>query len=234
MMKVRKANERGHFDHGWLDTNHTFSFGDYHDPDHMGFGALRVINEDYIAAADGFPTHPHRDMEIISYVVDGAIEHKDTMGNTTIIKPGEVQKMTAGTGIQHSEYNYCPDKKTHILQIWILPDKKDYTPSYGQMSIEASLKKDKIILAASKDGRKGSLSINQDADVYVAKFKSGEKYDFEMRSGRKGWIQIVKGLLKVGDIELAAGDGLAISDQSLLRMQANAAAEFLLFDLPPY
>lgn len=193
MICLRKSNDRGRADHGWLKSRHTFSFADYHDPDFMGFRTLRVINEDHIQGGKGFGTHPHRDMEIISYVASGALEHKDSMGNSTVILPGEVQRMSAGTGVRHSEFNPDPNHEVHLFQIWILPEKTGIPPSYGQKSFELELNNNDLVLVVSKDGRDGSLSMNQDADVYVSRLKPGRKFSLQIRSGRGIWAQMING-----------------------------------------
>lgn len=232
MISVRKSNERGGFNHGWLRTNHTFSFSDYYDPKFMGFRALRVINEDYIAAAEGFPTHPHRDMEIITYIISGALEHKDTLGSHSVIVPGEVQHMSAGTGIRHSEFNHLKDKETHLLQIWIVPDRAGHTPRYGQKNFLPRLEKKNFVLTVSPDGREDSIAIHQDAMMWVAKPKNGETIEYTLKHGRYAWIQLVKGSLTVnGSVELSVGDGAAISDEDALKIQASQDSEFLFFDL---
>ncbi len=232
MINVRRANERGHAERGWLRSFHSFSFADYHDPKFMGFQDLRVINEDYIAGGQGFPTHPHKDMEIITYVVSGELAHKDSMGNSTSIKPGEVQRMSAGTGIQHSEYNNKKDQDTHLLQIWILPEKKNIEPSYGQKNFADSYKKNDLTLTVSRDGRDGSVKMNQDVDLYVAKWAEGKSVDFTPRPGRSAWLQVVKGELTLNNLKMENGDGAAINGESRLQMLSKGPAEFLLFDLP--
>ena len=231
MITLRKADQRGHANHGWLDSHHSFSFADYYDPAHMGFSALRVINEDRIDGGQGFPTHPHRDMEIITYVVEGALAHKDSMGNTTEMKPGEVQTMSAGTGVRHSEFNHLKDQKTHLLQIWITPAKEGIAPAYGQKKFEFEKAKG-MTLVVSQKGIDGSLPINQDANIYVAKWQKGESSEFKIKQGRRVWIQIVKGSIEVGGKILSAGDALGVTEEELLKMQAGEASEFLFFDLP--
>lgn len=231
MIAVRRSNERGHAERGWLKSFHTFSFADYHDPQFMGFQDLRVINEDYIAAAQGFPTHPHRDMEIITYVVKGQLAHKDSLGNGTTINPGEVQRMSAGTGIRHSEFNNKQDQETHLLQIWILPEKHDLQPGYGQQNFSEQLKNEKLVLTVSREGRNGSIKMNQDVDLHVAKWSKADNFDFALREGRKGWVQLINGELKINDTSLKPGDGAAIVKESKLRISSSGPAEFLLFDL---
>lgn len=231
MITIRKSEDRGYADHGWLKSFHTFSFADYFDPAHMGFGALRVINEDRIAGGMGFPPHPHRDMEIITYVVSGALEHKDSGGNSTVIRPGEVQRMSAGTGVRHSEYNHLKDQETHLFQIWILPDTKGVPFSYGQKSFAESLTTKSLTLVVSKDGRDGSIAINQDTDMYVARLKGGQSLHFEIRPKRGAWLQVVKGALTAGGHDIVAGDGLSALDEKALELSAVTESEVIIFDL---
>ena len=232
MIQVRKSKDRGHADHGWLFARHSFSFSDYYDPAHMGFSVLRVINEDQIAAGEGFPTHGHQNMEIITYIVEGALAHKDSMGNTEVILPGEVQVMSAGTGVRHSEFNHDKTNKTHLLQIWLLPNKNGVTPRYDQKSFESEFAKGDLVLVASETGREGSVMIHQAVDLYALKSKQEGAKEFQIKNNRKVWIQIVKGVLKVNEIELQAGDGCSFSELSLLSLQWAKESEFLLFDLP--
>lgn len=227
----RLATERGHAEHGWLNSYHTFSFGDYFDEKFIKFSTLRVLNEDRIAGGSGFNLHPHKDMEIITYIIDGALEHKDSLGNLKIISRDEVQVMSAGSGIEHSEYNHLKDKETHFLQIWILPQKKGITPNYGQKSFKEEFSKKNFLLVASKEGRQGSLLINQDADIYIGRFKAFEKIDFKIRPNRHIWIQMIDGEIEVNDIPLHAGDGLAISNEESLTIKSQIESEFILFDL---
>lgn len=231
MYYLRKANDRGHIDHGWLDTYHTFSFGDYYDPKHMGFRALRVINEDTIAGGIGFPMHGHRDMEIVTYVTEGALEHEDTLGTHSVIEPGEVQRMSAGTGIKHSEMNSDSKKPVHLLQIWIMTEKEGIPPSYDQISYKKVAAKEKFFEIASKKGSETSVSINQDVKIYRGQYNLGEGMSFDIPQNRHAWIQVVKGDLKVNDQTLAQGDGLGISDISKLEIKSLKDSEFLLFDL---
>lgn len=231
MMVIRKSLDRGAADHGWLKSMHTFSFANYYDPKHMGFGPLRVINEDRIAGGTGFGTHPHRDMEIISYVVSGALEHQDSAGNKTVIRPGEVQRMSAGQGVKHSEYNYYKDQETHFFQIWILPDRPGTEFSYGQKSFEKDLNEKKLVLVISNDGRDGSISINQDADMYISRLQSGDSIRFEGRPARNVWLQVVKGQLTVNGQKVVAGDGLATQAEDALDISAGVDSEVILFDL---
>jgi redox-sensitive bicupin YhaK (pirin superfamily) len=232
MLTKRPANERGHADHGWLNAYHTFSFADYVDRQHMGFRVLRVINEDRVQGGMGFATHGHRDMEIVTYVIEGELRHKDTMGNTEVIRPGEVQYMSAGTGVQHSEFNAHPKNLVHLLQIWILPDKSGYSPTYGQKSFLEALNQNNRVLAVSPDGREGSIAVRQDVYLYVNRLQKGQALEQVRQEGRYGWLQMVKGQLRVNDEILSSSDGLAISNEARLRVQAEADTEFLFFDLP--
>lgn len=232
MMTLRPSDKRGLASFGWLKSRHSFSFGDYHDPSHMGFSVLRVINEDRIQGGTGFPTHGHRDMEIISYVLEGALDHKDSMGTASTILPGEVQRMSAGAGVRHSEQNHLKDKETHFFQIWIIPEAEGLKPGYAQKDFSKELAQGKLFLAASKDGREGSITLNQDADLYIAQAKAGTKLDLPSRRGGKGWLQLASGALKIGGQKLSEGDGLALSDESPLSVQVDKDSHFLYFDLP--
>lgn len=231
MLTIRKSKDRGQADHGWLKSQHSFSFASYYDPENMGFRSLRVINEDFIAGGTGFGTHPHRDMEIITYVVKGALEHKDSMGTTAVIVPGEVQRMSAGTGVAHSEYNKLKDQETHLFQIWIMPKKLGNKPGYGQKSFEEQLNSKDMVLVVSQDGRDGSIEINQDADLYISRLKAGKTLEFKLRPKRGVYLQMVKGQLKINNALLAVGDAAAVSEEDLLKIQAQEDSEFLLFDL---
>ena len=231
MLQLRKSNERGLANHGWLKSRHTFSFAEYYDPKHMGFRSLRVINEDRIEGGTGFGSHPHRDMEIISYVVSGALEHKDSMGNKALIRPGEVQRMSAGSGVVHSEYNAFPDEETHFFQIWILPSKAGGAPGYGQKSFEEDLNSKKQVLVVSQDGRDGSISIKQDADLYLSRLKSGEDLRFQLRPKRGAWVQVIKGHANVNGQDLMAGDALSFENEELLQFKALDNSELMIFDL---
>lgn len=231
MKTLRKATDRGFANHGWLKSYHTFSFADYYDPRYMGFSDLRVINEDRIDGGTGFGAHPHRDMEIISYVLSGALSHQDSMGNKTIIKPGEVQRMSAGTGVVHSEKNDNVSTVAHFFQIWVMPEKQGMTPSYGQKNFEDELNAKPKVLVVSKDGRDGSITINQDADLYISRLKTGDEIRHEIRDHRKVWIQVARGELLINDQKLELGDGLAIEKESALRIKSLSDAEILLFDL---
>jgi len=231
MIKLRKSEDRGMADHGWLKSQHTFSFAEYFDRSHMGFKNLRVINEDKIAGGKGFGTHPHRDMEIISYVITGALEHQDSMGNKAVILPGEVQRMSAGTGITHSEYNKELTLETHFFQIWIIPQSTGTVPSYGQKSFEQELRNNELVLVISSDARNGSIGINQDADIYISRPKTNDQIKFKNKPGRGVWVQVIKGQLIINENHLNAGDALAEDQENELTITANADSEFLLFDL---
>ena len=231
MIKIRRAKERGHADHGWLDTYHSFSFADYYDPRFMGFRDLRVINEDFIAADQGFPKHGHRDMEIITYVISGELSHRDSMGNGETIHPHEVQRMTAGTGVLHSEYS-SPTDRTHLLQIWILPEKQNLQPSYEQKFFTPEEKQGKLRLVASRGGDDGSVTINQDVRLYASILGKDENVSLELADGRHAWVQVISGSLDVNGETLNPGDGAAISEENLLNVKAlEEGSEFLLFDL---
>lgn len=231
MIKVRKANERGHFDFGWLNTYHTFSFGDYYDPNNMGFRSLRVINEDFVRAGVGFPTHGHRDMEIVTYILRGGIEHKDSMGNGSVIRPGEVQRMSAGTGVLHSEMNPSKEDDVHLLQIWILPEKQGIEPGYEQTFFKDDEKKGKLRLIASRTGTDGSVTIHQDAKIYSTLLDKGESVTHELKENRHAWIQVARGSVEVNGIELNQGDGAAISNEAEVKITGKDSSEVLLFDL---
>jgi quercetin 2,3-dioxygenase len=231
MINIRRSNERGKANYGWLDTNYTFSFSNYYDPRFMGFRSLRVINEDFIEANQGFPTHGHRDMEILTYVMSGELSHKDSMGNGETIRPNEVQRMTAGTGITHSEYS-SPTDKTHLLQIWILPEEENLKPSYEQTFFAPEDKKGKLKLVASHAGTDGSVTIHQDVNLYSSILAKDESVEHNLAENRHAWIQIVKGSLELNGENLTQGDGAAVSNESLLQIKSLAdETEFLLFDL---
>ncbi|HSI88984.1 MAG TPA: pirin family protein [Pyrinomonadaceae bacterium] len=231
MIEIRRSNERGHANHGWLDTYHSFSFADYYDPRHMGFRDLRVINEDRVAPAQGFPTHGHRDMEIITYVISGELSHRDSMGNGETIRPHEVQRMTAGTGVMHSEYS-SPTDDTHLLQIWILPEKKNLLPSYEQTYFPPEEKQGKLRLVASRGGDDGSVHINQDVKLYSSILGNGEEITYDIAEGRHAWVQLISGSLEINGQTLQPGDGAAVSEEKSLTLQsAEDNTEFLLFDL---
>ncbi|PYP99560.1 MAG: quercetin 2,3-dioxygenase [Acidobacteria bacterium] len=231
MIVVRKAGERGRFDFGWLDTRHTFSFGDYHDPDHMGFRQLRVINEDRVAPGGGFPTHSHRDMEILSYVLEGAIEHQDSMGHREVLRPGELQRMSAGRGVTHSEYNPSREEPLHFLQIWILPDRRGLEPGYEQKEFPEKDRTGRLRLVAAPGGRDGALEIHQDVAVYATLLGPGQEVVHPLAPGRHAWVQVARGALEVGGRGLEAGDGAAISGEAEVRLRAVSPAEALLLDL---
>jgi hypothetical protein len=230
-MKIRRAGERGLADHGWLKSFHTFSFADYHDPAHMGFRALRVINDDRVAAGRGFGAHGHRDMEILSYVLEGALEHKDSMGTGSVIKPGDVQRMTAGTGVTHSEQNASKTELVHFLQIWILPEARNIKPAYEQKTFSAEEKRGKLRLVASRDGREGSVTVHQDVDLYAGLFDEGERASFEVKPGRGAWVHVANGTVELGGTRLVAGDAVAIEDAGTYEIAGKEQGEVLVFDL---
>jgi redox-sensitive bicupin YhaK (pirin superfamily) len=232
MLTVRKAEERGHANHGWLDSYHSFSFADYYDPEHMAFGPLRVINEDRVQAGSGFGTHGHRDMEIISYVLEGALGHKDSMGNGSSIVPGDVQRMSAGTGVQHSEYNHSKSGVTHFLQIWIQPKITGIRPSYEQKHFAADEKRGRLRLIASPDGRDGSVSMNQDALLYAGLFDGKEQAKLALAAGRKGYVHVARGKIEVNGQRLGAGDALKLERVKEIEFKDGHEAEVLAFDLP--
>jgi redox-sensitive bicupin YhaK (pirin superfamily) len=229
MIRIRKAQERGHFNHGWLDTWHTFSFSDYYDPDHMGFRSLRVINDDRVAPGQGFGMHGHRDMEIVTFVLEGSLEHKDSLGNGSIIKPGELQRMSAGTGVRHSEFNPSPTEAVHLYQIWLLPERNGLTPSYEQKTFTTE-EKQGLRLVASRDGKDGSLTIHQDARLFLSSLRSGETAVHSLSPGRHAWLQVLKGKATLNGHPLSAGDGAAVSDEAKLEITGDDS-EILLFDL---
>jgi hypothetical protein len=230
MLTIRPAAERGHANHGWLDSNFTFSFADYYDPDHMGFRALRVINEDYVAPAMGFGKHPHRDMEILTYVLEGAVKHEDTTGASETLVPGELQHMSAGTGVRHSEMNPSDSETLHLLQIWLIPNQMGIPPKYEQKKFSIQEQPGKLHLLASTDGRDGSFKIYSDAELLAAKLEAGNTVTHQFKYGN-GWLQVARGAVEVQGGTLKAGDGLQISNESTLTIASNAGAEFLLFDL---
>ena len=233
MMEIRRSQERGLAEHGWLRSFHTFSFADYHDPAHMGFGALRVINEDRVAPGQGFGTHGHRDMEIISYVLEGGLAHKDSIGNGSVIRPGDVQRMSAGTGVRHSEYNASPDQQVHFLQIWIEPDVRNVSPSYEEKHFDAASKRGKLRLIASRDGREGSVRINQDANIYATLVDAREVVEFEPAPGRRVFVHVVRGAANVNGQALAAGDAMKLwGGDNKVRIADARDSELLIFDLP--
>ncbi|NJM74832.1 MAG: pirin family protein [Acaryochloridaceae cyanobacterium RU_4_10] len=232
MLAIRPAQDRGIANFGWLDSRHTFSFGEYHDPNHMGFADLRVINEDKVAPSQGFPTHGHQDMEIITYVLQGALEHKDSIGTGSVIHPGDVQRMSAGTGIRHSEYNASKTEPVHLLQIWILPEQKGIEPSYEQKNFATTEKQGKLKLVGSHDGRDGSITIHQNVDLYAAALAEGESVSYTFAPNRVGWLQVARGNVQLNDLTLSAGDGVAIAQESLIALKGTVQdAEVLLFDM---
>jgi redox-sensitive bicupin YhaK (pirin superfamily) len=231
MIQIRRAEDRGHAEHGWLDSRHTFSFADYHDPRFMGFGPLRVINEDRVQPARGFGTHSHRDMEIISYVLEGALEHKDSMGNGSVLRPGFVQRMTAGTGVRHSEFNHSPSELVHFLQIWIVPDRPSLPPGYEEREFKQTEKLGKLRLIASRDGRDASVTVHQDVDLYASVLPAENTVEHAPRPGRKIWVQVARGAVDASGERLRAGDGIAIMDEARIAIRAEEPAEILLFDM---
>jgi quercetin 2,3-dioxygenase len=231
MISIRSAAERGHANYGWLDTYYTFSFADYYDPEQMGFRSLRVINDDTVAGRGGFPTHGHRDMEIITYVLEGALQHRDSMGTGSVIRPGDVQRMSAGTGVTHSEFNASETEPVHLLQIWILPEHRGVRPSYEQKFFSDDEKRGQLRLIASRDGRDGSVTINQDASVYATLLGADESITHALAPGRHVWVHVARGSARVNGLALAAGDGAAVSHEEAVTIEADAQAEVLLFDL---
>jgi len=231
MIAIRHAEERGLANLGWLNSRHTFSFGHYYDPKFMGFGPLRVINEDRVQPAQGFGTHGHEDMEIISYVLDGALEHKDSMGNGSVIRPGDVQRMSAGTGVRHSEFNASNSELVHFLQIWILPERAGLEPSYEQTHFSVEQKRGKLRLVGSRDGRDGSVTIHQDVNLYAALLDDGDVVAHDLGDGRKGWLQVARGSVTLNDQQLHPGDGVAIEGPTEVHISATSATEVLLFDM---
>lgn len=233
MMTIRRAAERGHFNHGWLDTFHTFSFAGYYDPDHMGFRVLRVINEDRVAPGQGFGTHPHDNMEILTYVLEGALQHKDSMGNGSVIRPGELQRMTAGSGVTHSEFNASDSEPVHLYQIWILPGRRGLTPGYEQKAFPADETDGPVRLVASRDGRDGSLTIHQDAGVSLIRLDPGKKLAVPLDPERHAWVQVARGSLTLNGRELGTSDGAALEGESAAEFATGSeGAEAILFDLP--
>ena len=231
MITLRASDDRGHANHGWLDSRFTFSFAEYHDPHHMGFRALRVINDDHIAAGKGFGAHPHRDMEIVTYVLEGAVAHKDSMGNGTVIRPGEVQRMTAGTGVVHSEHNPSPTEGLHMLQIWILPETRNLSPGYEQKAFSDAERQGKLRLVAARDGRDGAVTIHQDVSLYATLLAPGDAVKHALAPGRHAWVHVARGAVLLNGRPLATGDGASISDETAVELAATAPSELLLFDL---
>ena len=231
MLNIRKANDRGHANHGWLNTYHTFSFSSYQDSRFMGFRSLRVMNEDWVASGQGFGTHPHQDMEIVTYVLKGALEHKDSMGNGEVLRPGEFQRMTAGTGITHSEFNPSTTEPTHLYQIWLFPDRKGYEPSYEQKKFPAADRHNRLQLVASPTAEEGSLLIHQDARIFLAHLETKQQVKYAISAGRHAWLQVLRGSVSVNDHDLETSDGVAVSDEAQLTIRATSEAEIMLFDL---
>jgi redox-sensitive bicupin YhaK (pirin superfamily) len=231
MVTIRKSGERGHFDFGWLDTNHTFSFGEYADSKHMGFRSLRVINEDVVAPGKGFGEHPHQDMEIITYVLEGSLAHRDSLGHVQTLTPGEVQRMSAGTGIEHAEFNASKTEPVHLLQIWIRPSKRGLAPSYEQTRFPEEERRGKLRLVASPDGAEGSVKINQDAKLYATLLGAGEKVELPLGAERHAWVQVARGSVVVNGEKLGQGVGAAVSEEAKLVIEGASEAEFLVFDL---
>jgi redox-sensitive bicupin YhaK (pirin superfamily) len=231
MIILRKAQDRGHAQHGWLDSWHTFSFGDYYDPKHMGFRSLRVINDDSVAPGKGFPTHAHRDMEIITYVLDGALEHKDSMGNGSVMTPGDVQRMTAGTGVGHSEFNGSRSEPVHFLQIWLLPEARNLPPSYEQKHFPNAERQGKLRVVASREGADGAVQVHQDVKLLAGLFGAGESASYTLAAGRHAWLHVARGKIRVNGHDLEAGDAVQASDEAALSLSDAIDAEVLLFDL---
>lgn len=231
MIEIRLADQRGHENHGWLDSRHTFSFANYYDNRFMGFGPLRVINEDRVQPSQGFGEHSHSDMEIISYVLKGALEHKDSLGNGSVLKPGHVQRMSAGTGVRHSEFNHSSSEPVHFLQIWIIPERRDLPPSYEERVFPDDEKRGQLRLIASRDGRNGSVLIHQDVELYAALLTTGEVLAYAPDPGRRIWIQLARGMVEINGKALSAGDGAAILDEERISIRGGPGAEILLFDM---
>jgi quercetin 2,3-dioxygenase len=231
MIQIRRSEERGHADHGWLSTYHTFSFADYWDPRHMGFRALRVINEDHVRGGTGFPTHGHRDMEIVTYVLEGGLQHKDSLGSGSIIRPGDVQRMSAGTGVTHSEINASDTETVHLLQIWLLPERSGLQPGYEEKTFGDEDKRGRLRLVASRDGRDGSVTVHQDVELYATVLEPSEAAAHELRAGRHAWVQVARGRVLVNGQALRAGDGAALSAEERVELEGLERAEVLLFDL---
>ena len=232
MIQIRKSKERGHANHGWLDSHHTFSFANYYDAKFMGFHDLLVINEDRVTPGAGFGTHGHQDMEIISYVLKGALEHKDSLGTGSVLKPGDVQRMSAGTGVRHSEFNHSKSEALHFLQIWISPEQKDIEPSYEEKHFTSDEKKNQLKLIVSPDGKNGSLRIHQDAQVFASVLEKGITLKHSLNKSRNGWVQVIRGTIRINGQSLDEGDGAAITEEETLELRAMKDSEFLVFDLP--
>ncbi|MCB1575000.1 MAG: pirin family protein [Xanthomonadales bacterium] len=232
MLQIRKSEDRGTAEHGWLSSRHSFSFAGYHDPAHMGFGPLRVINEDRVQPGQGFGTHAHQDMEIISYVLDGALEHKDSMGTGSVIRYGDVQRMSAGTGVQHSEFNHSTSEPVHFLQIWIIPQRRGIAPSYEEKHFSAESKRGRLCLIASNDGREGSVRVHQDVAIFASIMDGGDRVQHALEPGRIAYLHLIRGTLSANGVALKGGDALKISDEKTVEVDGANDAEFLLFDLP--
>ncbi|HBK45517.1 MAG TPA: quercetin 2,3-dioxygenase [Xanthomonadaceae bacterium] len=232
MLQIRKSDSRGRAEHGWLSSRHTFSFGHYHDPRHMGFGPLRVINEDRVQPSEGFGTHGHRDMEIVSYVLSGALEHKDSIGTGSVLRYGDVQRMSAGSGVSHSEFNHSAEEPVHFLQIWLLPEQNGIAPSYEEKHFDAAAKRGQLRLIASPRAEAGSLLIHQDARIFATILEPGQQLEHPLAAGRGAYVQVARGRLTVNGVQLAQGDALQISDEAGVTLSDGADAEVLLFDLP--
>ncbi len=233
MLTPRRAEERGRANFGWLDSRHSFSFGHYFDPNHMGFGPLRVINDDRVAGDGGFPTHPHADMEIVSYVLEGGLEHKDSLGTGSVVRPGDVQRMSAGTGVRHSEFNASKTDPVHFLQIWILPERKGLEPGYEQKTFPEAEKRGKLRLVGSRDGREGSVTIHRDVDLYATLLGDGDRVSHVVNPGRIAWVQVARGTVTLNGEQLYPGDGVAIENAGKLELVGTSDAEVLLFDMKP-
>lgn len=231
MLDIIRSESRGSADHGWLKAKHTFSFAEYQNPERVSYGTLRVVNEDRIAPGQGFGTHPHKDMEIVTYIIDGAIEHKDSMGNGTVITAGEVQRMTAGTGVRHSEFNHSEDSELHLLQIWIFPERNDLQPGYEQTRYSRDDKLNQLKLVGSRDGREGSITIHQDVNLYASVLEAGKTVSLDLPSARKVFVQVVNGNIAVNREQLSAGDGMQLEGEGTINVSASSEAEFLLFDM---
>lgn len=231
MIRIRRADERGHANYGWLDTYHTFSFGSYYDPAHTNFRSLRVMNEDRVAPGKGFGTHPHDNMEIVTYVLQGSLEHKDSMGNGAVLRPGEFQRMSAGTGITHSEFNPSPSESVHLYQIWLMPAVRNVTPSYEQREFVRSERINALQLVAAPDGRSGSLTINQDVQIFLAEIDPGRAVEHTISAGRNAWVQVLRGSIGINGQELAVGDGVALSSEDRVVVRGIAQSEVMIFDL---
>jgi len=231
MIQLRPSAERGHANRGWLDSYFTFSFADYYDPRHMGFRSLRVINEDWIAGGGGFGKHPHRDMEIVTYVVSGALEHADSLGTGSVIRPGDLQRMSAGTGILHSEFNHSQTDEAHLLQIWLLPEREGLPPGYEEKNFSPEEKRNRLRVVASRDGREGSLTVHQDVTLYASVIEAGQTVSHALQPGRHAWLQVIRGAVTLNGQPLHAGDGAAVSNETALELAATEEAELLLFDM---